>query len=138
MNCTGESTASIHLLAVGQANSALPVPCHHSFPFLLGFHGQFHHVSFWLSVLLWQLQEDKPLPFAELWMGDHPSGPARVQSPSGKEPKKKQLGQKDPLLELVLLLSLTKSYYHSIIFYLSLTSSIILDCWFHLRFGFIS
>ncbi len=35
-----------------------------------------------------RLQGDKP--FAELWMGDHPSGPARVQSPSGKDaPKKK-------------------------------------------------
>jgi len=39
------------------------------------------------------LQGDKP--FAELWMGDHPSGPARVQSPSGKDaPKKKHLCEK--------------------------------------------
>lgn len=34
-------------------------------------------------------KEEDSKPFAELWMGDHPSGPARVQSPSGKEPKKK-------------------------------------------------
>ena len=31
-------------------------------------------------------------PFAELWMGDHPSGPARVESPSQKAKKSPKLG----------------------------------------------
>ena len=52
-------------------------------------HSKIQLIDFTLQGLApFRLQGDKP--FAELWMGDHPSGPARVQSPSGKDaPKKK-------------------------------------------------
>ncbi|CAK9056465.1 unnamed protein product [Durusdinium trenchii] len=34
--------------------------------------------------------QDDSKPFAELWMGDHPSGPARVESPSNEKAMKKK------------------------------------------------
>lgn len=40
-------------------------------------------------------------PFAELWMGDHPSGPARVQSPSGKDAPKKKILRSSSLQEVM-------------------------------------
>ena len=36
------------------------------------------------------ISQDDSKPFAELWMGDHPSGPARVESPSNEKAMKKK------------------------------------------------